>query len=144
MARKTVLAGIVLAVFGGIVWAWQGEVAPRSAPSQQKPGEAMAAVHVPELSDQEREGEALFRSACASCHGVNADGARGAGPPLVHKIYHPGHHADGAFYLAVANGVRAHHWTFGDMAPVSGLDRDQVRQIIIYVRALQRANGIFN
>ena len=29
-----------------------------------------------------------------------------------------------AFQLAVANGVRAHHWKFGDMAPVKEVTPD--------------------
>ncbi len=63
-------------------------------------------------------------------------------PPLVHRIYAPRHHADFAFHLAVQNGVRAHHWGFGDMPPIPGLSRSEVSHIIDYIRALQRANGL--
>ncbi len=65
-------------------------------------------------------------------------GAMASAPPLVHKIYEPGHHADGAFLLAVSRGVRAHHWPFGDMPPVDGVSQEDVQKIVAYVRALQR------
>ncbi len=87
-------------------------------------------------------GEALFNQKCAVCHGQRAVGSP-QGPPLVHPYYEPGHHSDMAFLLAVRRGVRAHHWRFGDMAPVPGLSDGDVRAIIDYVRALQRAKGIY-
>ena len=64
------------------------------------------------------------------------------GPPLVHKIYEPGHHADAAFLLAVRQGARAHHWSFGDMPPIPGVSDAEVGQIVAYVRALQKEAGI--
>lgn len=57
-------------------------------------------------------GDSLFVMHCQSCHGRHALGSD-LGPPLVHSVYAPRHHADAAFVLAVRNGVRAHHWTFG-------------------------------
>ncbi len=47
-----------------------------------------------------------------------------------------------AFYLAAQNGVRAHHWKFGDMPPQDGLTKADVAGIVTYVRELQRTNGI--
>jgi hypothetical protein len=47
-----------------------------------------------------------------------------------------------SFQLAVQNGVRAHHWKYGNMPPVEGLTKGDVRGIIAYVRELQRENGI--
>ena len=48
-----------------------------------------------------------------------------------------------AFVLAARNGVRAHHWPFGDMPPVGQpLTDGELAAIIAYVRELQRANGI--
>jgi len=105
-------------------------------------GNPLANVVVPELDGAAREGEALFNASCASCHGANAAGKEGAAPPLVHKIYEPNHHGDMAFYRAVENGVRQHHWPFGNMSPVLNVSRDDVTTIIAYVRTLQRANGI--
>ncbi|KAF0675762.1 c-type cytochrome [Profundibacterium mesophilum] len=87
-------------------------------------------------------GETAFNAACAACHGQNAAGQNGVAPPLVHKIYEPSHHGDMAFQLAVKNGVRAHHWTFGNMPPVEGLTNGDVGNIVAYVRRLQEENGI--
>ncbi len=64
------------------------------------------------------------------------------GPPLIHVIYEPSHHADMAFVMAMRNGVRAHHWPFGDMAPVEGLSLADMEAIIAFVREVQVANGI--
>lgn len=84
----------------------------------------------------------LFERNCAECHGENAAGSEN-GPPLVHKIYEPGHHGDAAFYLAARNGVRAHHWNFGNMPPRPDVTEPQIAAIVAYVRELQQANGIF-
>ena len=100
-------------------------------------------VVVPEaLSPEARRGEEIFNANCSVCHGAFAAGRNGLGPPLVHPIYEPDHHGDESFQLAVARGTRAHHWPFGDMLPVEGLDRNDVRGIIAFVRELQRASGI--
>ncbi len=88
-----------------------------------------------------RPGEGLFRTHCAECHGEAAVGTD-RGPPLVHPLYEPGHHADAAFLLAVQRGVRAHHWRFGDMAPIPEVSRDDATAIVGYVRWLQRAAGV--
>jgi mono/diheme cytochrome c family protein len=86
-------------------------------------------------------GAALFESRCAECHGREATGTD-RGPPLVHRTYEPGHHGDEAFYRAVREGVRGHHWPFGDMPPVAGVPDEEIARIVAYVRALQKANGI--
>jgi mono/diheme cytochrome c family protein len=82
-----------------------------------------------------------FQRSCASCHGDVAQGTA-TGPPLIHAIYRPGHHADVAFELAVRRGVRAHHWRFGDMPPQPMITPDAIHMITRYVRELQQANGI--
>lgn len=105
-------------------------------------GAAIVDVTVPELSDLASSGKAIFDQNCATCHGQNAAGVDGAGPPLVHVIYEPGHHSDPAFYLAVERGVHSHHWPFGNMSPVEGVDRADTSLIVTYIRELQRANGI--
>ena len=94
------------------------------------------------LSETARAGEKLFNSKCATCHGVGGVGTE-QGPPLVHKIYAPGHHPDFSFRNAAFEGVRAHHWDFGDMPPVPGVTADDVDKIICYVRETQRASGIY-
>jgi len=96
----------------------------------------------PSLSANAEAGKTIFDANCAKCHGANAVGEDGMGPPLVHKIYEPSHHGDEAFQRAVALGVRQHHWRFGNMQPVEGLGRQDVEKIIDYIRELQRANGI--
>ncbi len=87
-------------------------------------------------------GDSLFSQHCIECHGESARGTD-QGPPLVHKVYEPSHHADFAFLRAVQFGVAAHHWRFGNMAPVPGVTRQQVTEIVGYVRWLQREAGIF-
>ncbi|MGH7333538.1 MAG: c-type cytochrome, partial [Candidatus Rokuibacteriota bacterium] len=64
------------------------------------------------------------------------------GPALVHRVYHPRLHADIAVDLAVRQGVRAHHWSFGDMPPQPAVTATDLANITRYVRELQRANGI--
>jgi mono/diheme cytochrome c family protein len=86
-------------------------------------------------------GEATFNANCAACHGKQAAGTD-HGPPLVHKIYEPNHHGDPAFQRAAANGVKAHHWEFGNMPKIDGVTPEDVDQIVKYVRWLQRQAGI--
>lgn len=86
-------------------------------------------------------GKGLYEQNCASCHGADLQGSD-QGPPFLHRVYEPSHHADLAFQLAVKNGTRAHHWPFGDMKPVPGLTPDDVAHITAYVRAEQRRAGI--
>ncbi|VAW10386.1 Cytochrome c family protein [hydrothermal vent metagenome] len=97
-------------------------------------------VKVPNFSSVALAGEPLFNANCAACHGANAGGSDKA-PPLIHTTYNPGHHADEAFFRAVENGVRAHHWKFGNM-PRMDVPRPDIAKIIAYVRELQQANGI--
>lgn len=106
-------------------------------------GDPIVRVALPsEFSVNARVGKLAFEAKCAACHGVNAAGQNGVAPPLVHKIYEPNHHGDESFWIATQNGVRAHHWQFGNMAPVEGLTRGDVKMIVAYVRELQRENGI--
>jgi mono/diheme cytochrome c family protein len=96
---------------------------------------------VDEAGGDPGRGEQLFAANCATCHGPEATGTT-TGPPLVHEYYVPSHHADVAFHLAVQRGVQPHHWGFGPMPPVPGLDEGDVTDIIAYVRGLQRDAGI--
>ena len=107
------------------------------------PDDAIVAVNVPaSISDQEQIGKRAYDAVCADCHGTNGQGRVGIAPPFVHKIYEPSHHGDVAFVLAAQNGVRAHHWKFGNMPAVEGVTRSDILDIVSYIRALQRANGI--
>lgn len=136
----TVNRTIVVAVGAALVAAAAWAMWPRHGHKAQTVGNAGAAGSV--ASVEGTRGEALFNQRCAVCHGRNATGSA-QGPPLVHRIYEPGHHSDMSFLLAVRRGVRAHHWRFGNMAPVPGLSEADVREIVRYVRALQRAKGIY-
>lgn len=131
-----VLAALALvAAAGWVMW-------PRHAHMTRTASNPGTSAMVPPASVKGTRGEALFNQRCAACHGPNATGSP-QGPPLVHRIYEPGHHSDLSFVLAVRRGVRAHHWRFGNMPPVPGLSDTDVKEVIRYVRALQRANGIF-
>jgi mono/diheme cytochrome c family protein len=142
--NKRILGGI--AVFCALVivaWATSKPDSEPSAMASRASDGALVAVTIPaNFTQQEQIGARAFNAKCAACHGANASGHDGMGPPLVHVIYESGHHGDQAFHLAAMNGVRAHHWRFGNMPPVDGLTTSDVDTIVAYVRALQRANGI--
>ena len=99
------------------------------------PREAQAPAHY-------SRGQELFNANCAKCHG---EGGRGTdqGPPFLHRIYHPGHHGNESFHLAVQRGARAHHWRFGNMPRIEDLTEGDVNEIVAYVRWLQRQAGIY-
>lgn len=98
-------------------------------------------VTVPELSPLAVKGREAFNANCAACHGESASGTD-QGPPLVHDIYNPGHHADGSFVVAAKRGVRQHHWPYGNMPAQPQVSDSQIAAIVKYVRELQAANGI--
>ena len=103
--------------------------------------EPMVDVTIPELSPTAEAGQMAFGQYCATCHGAAAGGTD-EGPPLVHPLYVASHHGDFAFVRAAREGVRAHHWDFGNMEPVPDITDDELEALIIYVRELQRANGL--
>lgn len=145
MTKKVAyLAGLVAIAAAFLFWQMRSEPVtdPEISAAPQSASTALVQVTVPELTGQAKTGEQIFNAACAACHGINAAGVDGVGPPLVHKIYEPSHHGDVAFMSAPRIGVRGHHWPFGNMPPVEGLTDGDIIQIIAYVRTLQRANGI--
>lgn len=104
--------------------------------------EAVAAVEMPSsLTAAAARGQMSFDENCAACHGQNGTGTD-QGPPLIHDIYNPGHHADAAFFRAAAQGVPRHHWSFGDMPPQPQVSEREVKDIIAFIRAVQQENGI--
>ena len=114
-----------------------------SSDASAEEGVPIVKIEIPgQLSEIAMLGKQAFDIKCAACHAENAVGQNGVAPPLVHKIYEPNHHGDESFQRAVAMGVRAHHWKFGNMPAIEGLTRADVKAIIAYVRELQRHNGI--
>lgn len=143
---RTLIAALAITGFGVLVYTSYGAKSGPPHPTTAKTGpqtRAIVEVKVPDLQGVAVLGERAYVAKCAACHGENAVGQLGVAPPLVHKIYEPSHHGDMAFTLAAKNGVRAHHWRFGNMPPVAGITDAEVETIIAYVRTLQRANGIF-
>ncbi len=145
MGRYTVLAVAFAAIIATGFW-WSGgdgDFGSSETMQSQPSGGPMVQVALPDaLSTNAEIGKVAFEAKCAACHGANATGQDGVAPPLVHRIYEPSHHGDAAFLLAAKNGVRAHHWRFGNMPPVEGVTDGDVKMIVAYVRELQRANGI--
>ena len=142
--KKTSILAAVLIIVGFAFIAWQKTDQGRQNKSDAGMGNTtLAEVLLPStLSDSAQIGKRAFEAKCVACHGVNAAGQVGVAPPLVHKIYEPSHHGDESFQRAVSLGVRAHHWTFGNMPAVEGLTRGDVVMVAAYIRELQRANGI--
>ena len=151
--NKTLLAISAFLLIGGFAVYWNAtQSVQESAGHSMVPpdtseiaeGAPIVEVSLPaELSSEAQIGQRAYEAKCAECHGANAAGQNGVAPPLVHKIYEPSHHSDMAFVLAAKNGVRAHHWNFGNMPPVEGLTDADVKMIARYVRELQAENGIF-
>lgn len=151
MDKLTTLIGAVFIVGGGFaVWQFAGSEDTAVGHSMMPPdtseiaeGDPIVQVQLPDdLSQQAALGKTVFEAKCSECHGKNAAGRNGIAPPLVHKTYEPSHHSDMAFVLAAQNGVRAHHWNFGNMPRIEGLTQGDVKMVAAYVRELQRANGI--
>lgn len=142
MTRKTILLGVAAVAVAVGAFFLRPAATDEGTPTVATEGDALVSIQMPAIDGNAAIGQRIFDAACAKCHGQNAVGKDGAGPPLIHKIYEPGHHADEAFQRAVAFGVRSHHWRFGDMPPVEGLTRGDVAMIADFVREVQRANGI--
>ena len=143
MYRK-IITGVLVAVLGAAaVFSWRDENTAELSEGSATSGGALVEVALPDVfSENAKIGKLAFEAKCVSCHGTNAAGQDGVAPPLVHVIYEPNHHGDESFQRAAGEGVRGHHWPFGDMAPVEGVTRGDMKMIIAYVRELQRENGI--
>jgi cytochrome c len=142
---KSTIAIVAILVVAGVGYAmWPtGSQSVATDTNVDMAGGVLASVQLPDtLSQNAQIGKRGFDAKCAACHGVNAAGQDGVAPPLVHIMYEPSHHGDEAFQRAAANGVRAHHWRFGNMPPVEGVTRGDMAMIIAYIRELQRHNGI--
>ena len=142
--KKTSILAAVLIIVGFAFIAWQKTDQGWQNKSDAGMGNTtLAEVLLPStLSQSAQIGKRAFEAKCMACHGINAAGQVEVAPPLVHKIYEPSHHGDESFQRAASLGVRAHHWSFGDMPAVEGLTRGDVTMIVAYIRELQRTNGI--
>ena len=127
-----IIVGIVLLAVGLIVG---GLRLIRNQAKEQ------GALVVPDLSAEAKMGEMAFATSCTECHGKNASGTD-KGPSLVNQIYRPVHHGDFSFVRAVTLGVPQHHWLFGNMPPQPQVGRREIDQIVVYLRELQKANGV--
>jgi len=130
---RSLLTSVVGVVFLALAVVWML--------GDSEPKDVRVRVIVPELSETALQGQRAFNAICAACHGENASGSD-KGPPLVHTIYRFLHHADGAFNIAIASGVRQHHWKFGSMPPQPAFDAADLPAVISFIRELQKANGI--
>lgn len=132
--------GLMVLISGGCQEVPEGN--EHSAGSHASEEAVLVAVDSSEKVPQEfQEGHAQFHEFCSRCHGPGGSGTKN-GPPLIHKIYEPSHHADITFFRAAQNGVRAHHWQFGNMPKIEGVTKEQVRNIVAYIRWKQRQAGI--
>jgi mono/diheme cytochrome c family protein len=131
-SKLAIIVGIVLLAVGLIVGG------SRLIRNQAKERSALVA---PDLSAEAKMGEVAFEAYCVECHGKNAAGTD-KGPPLVNQIYSPSHHGDFSFVRAVTLGVPQHHWLFGNMPPQAQVERREIDRIVVYLRELQKANGI--
>ena len=82
----------------------------------------------------------LYTQNCSSCHGSDLRGTAD-GPALLSIVYEPSHHSDDSFRSAIANGTTQHHWAFGDMPVVEGVEAGEADAIIAYVRSEQDRQG---
>lgn len=135
MSIRLIAASAVVAFVAVLMWETGGGAHAGSHQYFKNPKE-------PELTPQLRLGKMNYDIFCAECHGKKAGGTA-KGPTFIHRVYHPGHHGDGAFLVAPKIGARAHHWKFGNMKPVKGVVDAQIADIIAYIRAVQKANGLF-
>lgn len=88
------------------------------------------------------KGQLLYEKYCSTCHGLQLTGSD-EGPSLLHPFYKPSHHGDKSFYRAALQGVRQHHWEFGDMPPVEGMTPKKMDSLVPYVRYYQQQKKLY-
>lgn len=110
----------------------------------QRPDNSKRAPYLPDKDfvPDVMKGAQLFSTNCIQCHGKQLEGSA-SGPPLIHAYYHPDHHADLAFYLAVYQGVHQHHWQFGNMPAMKELTPDDAGHLLRFIRQKQQEAGLF-
>ncbi len=131
--KKISFATLAMALVAGASFAWSQRIRDLPPPAR--------GVKLPALSPMALSGQRAYDATCATCHGTYGVGTD-KGPSFLNTIYNPGHHPDEAFSRAVRNGVRQHHWRFGDMPAQPSVSEEEIKQIVRYVREVQQANGI--
>ncbi len=101
-----------------------------------------AAANEVEIPFELAKGQLLYEKYCSSCHGLQLDGSD-QGPPLIHPFYKPSHHGDKSFYRAALQGIKQHHWNFGDMKPVEGMTRGKMNSVVPFVRYYQQQKKLY-
>lgn len=99
--KKLLIVGAAIAALSVAAYLAIPETpAPSTAGSALPPeGAPLVSIVVPDqLSAQAQLGKTAFDAVCATCHGSNATGKMGFGPPLIHPIYEPNHHGDMAIW----------------------------------------------
>ena len=141
--RQSPLHRTPAALLLGLVWVFSACAADRGGqdPAELERLRVDLAARADATPEHLLAGKGVFDATCVSCHGP-AGGGSILGPPLAHEFYKPSHHADIAFLFAIQRGVRAHHWRFGDMPAVEGVDQQQAEQVVAYIRWLQQGVGI--
>lgn len=134
MRMKIIAAVLLAAALAGYYYQNSGQGSMISTPRT-------GPVVIPEVTGQAIIGKRVFDVKCSVCHGKNAAGTEN-GPSFINKIYRPGHHGDEAFQRAPVYGAKSHHWNFGDMPPLTGVTRGDIKNLLVYIRELQQANGI--
>jgi len=86
-------------------------------------------------------GKQLFQQHCVRCHGQRLEGSS-SGPSLLHPYYKPEHHGDLSIYLAIYQGVRQHHWQFGNMPAFKNLTAEDAGHLLRYIRSEQVIAGL--
>jgi mono/diheme cytochrome c family protein len=107
------------------------------------PEQRLKALHLPPsgFKGDAAQGQITYNKFCISCHGERMQGTK-QGPPLLDDVYSPKHHSDFAFHMAARDGVRQHHWRFGDMPKQPQVSPEDMENIITFVRREQRRIGI--
>ena len=107
------------------------------------PEDRRQALHLPPLGfkGDAQKGLTIFQTNCVACHGPSGGGTV-QGPPLVHQVYRTNHHANLSFHFAVRDGVKSHHWNYGDMKPVPEITPEETEHVVAYIRREQRRKGI--
>lgn len=108
----------------------------------QSPAADSPATAAPRVPFKYAVGNKKYQENCSVCHGVSLEGSK-QGPPLLHGFYKPSHHNDASFYRAALQGVRAHHWNFGDMPRIPGVTQQDMEAIVPFIRWFQQDRGLY-